>query len=116
MGASTKGVSSKQLERMLGVTYKSAWFMSMRLREAMTDEVPTGGIGGRVGGEMRASHVADVTTKTLRETLVTQANRKSDLMTDEAHAYKGVGKEFSGHGSVNHSADEYAFEGNSHGI
>jgi hypothetical protein len=26
---------SKQLERMLGVTYKTAWFMSMRLREAM---------------------------------------------------------------------------------
>ena len=31
---SKKGVSSKQLERMLGVTYKTAWFMSHRLREA----------------------------------------------------------------------------------
>ena len=142
MGASKKGVSSKQLERMLGVTYKTAWFMSMRLREAMTDEVPASGIGGEnkvveadetfVGGkkknvhngkpepkkhavvalverdgQMRASHVADVTAKTLRETLVSQANRKSYLMTDEAQAYKSVGKEFSGHGSVNHSADEY---------
>jgi hypothetical protein len=38
---------------------------------------------------------------------VTQASRKSYLMTDEAPAYKSVGKEFSGHGSVNHSADEY---------
>jgi transposase-like protein len=36
--ASKKGTSSKQLERMLGVTYKSAWFMSHRLREAMKTE------------------------------------------------------------------------------
>jgi transposase-like protein len=34
--ASKKGISSKQLERMLGVTYKTAWFMSHRIREAMT--------------------------------------------------------------------------------
>ena len=35
MAASKKGVSSKQIERMLGVTYKTAWFMTHRLREAM---------------------------------------------------------------------------------
>ena len=58
-------------------------------------------------GEVRARHVADVTAATLRKTLVTQADRKSCLMTDEAKAYKGVGKEFGGHLSVNHSADEY---------
>lgn len=39
--ASKKGMSSKQLERMLGVTYKTAWFMTHRLHEAMKD----GGIG-----------------------------------------------------------------------
>jgi transposase-like protein len=46
MAASKKGVSSLQLSRMLGITYKSAWFMSMRIREAMTD--PT---RGPIGGE-----------------------------------------------------------------
>lgn len=34
---SKKGISAKQLERMLGVTYKTAWFMAHRLREAMRD-------------------------------------------------------------------------------
>lgn len=38
--ASKKGMSSKQLERMLGVAYKTAWFMSHRIREAMTDPNP----------------------------------------------------------------------------
>jgi transposase-like protein len=35
MASSKKGVSSNQLHRTLGVTLKTAWFMSMRLREAM---------------------------------------------------------------------------------
>jgi len=38
MSASKKGISAKQLERMLGVTYKTAWFMSHRIREAMTGD------------------------------------------------------------------------------
>src|SRR3954451_8875536 len=33
--SSKKGISSHQLARMLGVTYKTAWFMAHRLREAM---------------------------------------------------------------------------------
>src|ERR1700744_1071335 len=34
--ASKKGISAHQMHRMLGITYKSAWFMMHRLREAMT--------------------------------------------------------------------------------
>lgn len=33
--ASKKGMSAHQLHRMMGVTYKSAWFMAHRLRHAM---------------------------------------------------------------------------------
>ena len=45
VSASKKGMSAKQLERMLGVTYKTAWFMSHRIREAMKDD-PTWTLGG----------------------------------------------------------------------
>lgn len=47
--ASKKGMSSHQLHRMLGVTYKTAWFMSHRIREAFAipNAGPVGG-GGKV--------------------------------------------------------------------
>jgi transposase-like protein len=44
---SKKGCSSHQLHRILGITYKSAWFLSHRIREAMRDGSldPIGGSG-----------------------------------------------------------------------
>ncbi len=45
--ASKKGFSAHQLHRTLGVTYKTAWFMAHRIREAMTEtKGPTNPIGG----------------------------------------------------------------------
>jgi transposase-like protein len=43
--AGKKGISAHQIHRMLGVTYKTAWFMCHRIREAMkpTDDGPLGG-------------------------------------------------------------------------
>lgn len=38
--SSKKGISSHQLMRSLGVTYKTAWFMAHRIREAMRDDTP----------------------------------------------------------------------------
>ena len=35
--SSKKGIAAHQLHRMLGVTYKTAWFMEHRIREAMRD-------------------------------------------------------------------------------
>ena len=48
--ASKKGISSHQLHRMMGLTLKSAWFMSHRIREAMRTGglAPMGGGGGVV--------------------------------------------------------------------
>lgn len=141
MCASKKGVSAKQLERMLGVTYKTAWFMAHRIREAMNiePEGQLGGIGnpveadetywGNVGkhkpgarggdhkmkvvslvsrsGEKRSFHVADVTAKTLRPIMQKHIAKQTYLMTDEAAVYKGIGKDFLVHDSVNHSREEY---------
>lgn len=49
VASSKKGISSNQLHRMLGISLKSAWFMSHRIREAMRDGVlaslgATGGV------------------------------------------------------------------------
>jgi len=50
MCSSKKGVSSHQLHRTLGVTYKTAWFMSHRIREALRSGslAPFGEGGGSV--------------------------------------------------------------------
>lgn len=47
MTASKKGISAHQLHRVLGLPYKTAWFMAMRLRDAMrtTSTTPMGGPG-----------------------------------------------------------------------
>jgi transposase-like protein len=65
-------------------------------------------------GEARSRHVADVTSKSLREAIDAQASRKSYLMTDEALVYERLGREFAGHGTVNHSDDEYVRTGGFH--
>lgn len=140
MCASKKGMSAHQLHRMLGVTYKTAWFMAHRIREGMREfsPAPLGGqnkvveadetyVGGKARnrafgpipkkepvvalvereGKVHAFHVPDVSARTLRPILVTQVDRKSYLMTDESGSYIRVGREFSGHGAVNHSIEEY---------
>src|SRR3954465_12572556 len=52
LASSKKGMSAHQLHRMLGITYKTAWFMAHRIREAMrpTDD-------GQLGGEGKTGEV-----------------------------------------------------------
>ena len=140
LSASKKGMSTRQLSRMLGVSVKSTWFMMHRIREAMRESKP-GALGGSnkvveadetwMGGKaknrafkeprpkepvvalverdgsVRSFHVEAVNARTLRPILVTQIDRASFLMTDESNVYTKTGKEFSGHGTVNHSIKEY---------
>jgi transposase-like protein len=145
MSGSKKGISAHQLHRSLGITYKSAWFMAHRIREAMDGadgDGPLGGpdtiveadetyVGGKAknrafrepapkkavvalverDGKARSFHVANVNAKHLRGLIVTNVSRESHLMTDESHVYTGVGREFNGHSTVNHSAREYVTTG-----
>jgi ISXO2-like transposase domain len=50
LSASKKGMSAHQMGRMLGISYKSAWFMCHRLREAMKADPsdPMGGFGKHI--------------------------------------------------------------------
>lgn len=79
MASSKKGMSAHQLHRSIGVTYKTAWFMFHRIREAMRPAIePTmGGDGGTV--EMDATFVGGK-----------NKNKHASKRTD---AYGGKGKE-----------------------
>jgi len=46
MGSSKKGISSHQMHRVLEITYKSAWFLTHRIREAMRSDGVVFGAGG----------------------------------------------------------------------
>lgn len=72
MAASKKGMSAHQLHRMLGVTYKTAWFMAHRIREAMKEDVAS---SGPMGGEGKTIE-ADETYIGKRETPRISAQRK----------------------------------------
>ena len=65
MAASKKGVSAHQLMRMLGLgSYRTAWFMAHRIREAMKEDVSS---SGPLGGEGKTVE-ADETYIGKRET------------------------------------------------
>ena len=141
MMASKKGMSALQISRMIGLPYKTAWFLCHRIRELLRDTSlpPMGGankvveadetyVGGKAKnrakrepapkqavfslvereGHVRSFHIANVTAKTLRPIIAKNVELASMLMTDESVVYPGIGKKFANHGSVNHSAGEYA--------
>jgi transposase-like protein len=65
-------------------------------------------------GEARSFHVANVTAKTIRNVLVSNVSRKSDLRTDGSNIYLGVGAEFASHAWTDHASGEYVRRGNVH--
>jgi transposase-like protein len=141
MASSKKGISTRFLQRTLGGSMKTAWFLGHRVREAMTelgiDPGPLGGsnrvveadetyVGGKAAnrkgkippksvvlslvereGRVRSFHIPNVTAKTLKPIIVENVHKASYVMTDESPVYPGVVRDFAGHGTVNHSAEEY---------
>jgi transposase-like protein len=59
------------------------------------------------GGHVRSFHVPNVTAKVLGEVIHAHVDRASYIMTDESPTYPGIIKPFAGHGTVNHSQEEY---------
>ncbi len=58
-------------------------------------------------GRVRSFHVPNVTAVTLSPIIADNIKSASYLMTDESPVYPAIGSRFSGHGTVNHSAEEY---------
>lgn len=143
MCSSKKGMSAHQLHRMLGITYKTAWFMSHRIRYALdqngdtkftgtveADETYVGGKAkGKRGrgaekktpvfslvernGSVRSTPVDRVTGKNLKAIILQNVETTATVMTDDFAAYNGLGKEFSFHHVINHGKKEYV-RGNVH--
>lgn len=136
--ASKKGMSAHQLHRMLGVTYKTAWFIAHRLRFAMQQEPIASKLKGIVevdetyigkkgthrsrwqnkvavvglverGGKLRTRVMERVTAENIANVLNEHIEPGSRVMTDESQAYAFTKKRgFPNHESVNHSIKEYA--------
>lgn len=137
LASSKKGISSHQLNRMLGITQKSAWFMAHRLRFAFKDKPSTklkgiieadetyigGKAHGKRGrgankktpvlalvqrdGDVRTFPIDKVNAKTIKKIVRDNVDKKAIIMTDEFRAYRGIEKEFAGHQTVNHGDGEY---------
>ncbi len=61
----------------------------------------------RESGRAKSVVIDDLNRETIEPILRENIAREARLMTDEAHRYKRVGREFAEHGRVNHSKDEY---------
>jgi len=135
--ASTRcGISAKQLERELGVTYKTAWRMFNRIRSLLNEqggklrgyvEMDETYIGGRKrgkrgrgaegksivagiverGGRIVARKVINVKAGTLVPMLKESVARGSTVYTDELGSYNRVGRHGYRHRTIHHAAHVY---------
>jgi transposase-like protein len=133
---SKKGMSANQLHRMLKVSYKTAWYLCHRIREAMKIEYPEKlkGIveadetfhGGRYdkrrkrnayekpcvmgvvqrGGQVRAEKIISRGARAISAFVRASVEPGSQLMTDDYAGYQKVGKEYD-HSVIAHSKLEY---------
>ena len=143
MSSTRCGISAKQIERMTGVTYKTAWRMFHQIRSLLCDYIePSTGefeldetyIGGRMkpgkrgrgasgkakvfgvlkrDGEVTAEHTTDLKAKTLYPIVQTRVLPQSTVYTDEFRVYDRIKRLGFKHIRVNHS-DEVWVVGKAH--
>ena len=110
------GVSAKELQRQLGVTYKCAWRMGHEIRKYMTFVDGDGPLGGdkivvmgmmEREGEIVTRIVPSVKRRNLMPHILLTVRPGTKVATDELHSYKAL--QWSGyrHGYVNHSKGQY---------
>ncbi len=129
------GVSAKEVERHLGVTYKCAWRIAKQVRELMqqgtdaltgvieTDETYIGGykrgkditfqdkaiVFGMVerGGKVKAAHVKSAGSRVLLPRLRNSVAVGTTVYSDQARVYSTLKRLGYVHDSINHSIGEY---------
>lgn len=136
--SSKKSVSALQLQRMLDVQYKTAWFMLHRLRHAMGPDMPLGKLltgtvevdetyvgpktdvlhskSSKKGvvalierdGAVKTRIVSNITQKNAGQMIRECVSKEATLNTDEHSAYRGQFKDYKRHDVVNHSKMEYS--------
>jgi len=141
MTSTRHGVAAKELERQLGVTYKTAWRMAHELRKLMAaadnhrplsgvveaDEAYVGGkVKGHKGalknktmlfgmverdGPVRAGPVPHLWQINIQPHIKRNVQRGSVLVTDGSKLYSGIEKAPYQHHRVDHSAGEYVRDG-----
>ena len=133
---SKNGVSAKELQRQLGVTYKCAWRIAKQIRSLFSeDKEPFDGtvevdetyIGGKAKGKrgrgsdkktpvvglveregsVRAVVTENVKSSTVMPLIKDNVKKGSVVMTDEFVVYKAVPKAGYNHHTVNHKSKEY---------
>jgi len=142
MTATRAGISAKQLERELGVTYKTAWRMFHQIRKMMSaDDKPLDGevevdemylganparrstakahdqqvVFGMVerGGRAKVKHVKLAGSRVLIPAIVNNVKATSRIFSDEARVYGKLAVWGYNHDTVIHSVHEYV-RGNTH--
>ncbi len=131
---SKNGVAAKEIERHVGVSYKTAWRMAKQIRTLMNDSIALSGIvevdetyiGGRrrmsskmsnktaitgmveKGGGVIAKKIDNLQNHTLLNNIKKNVKRGSYLMTDEWPAYKRIRHFGYQKGAVKHSRKQWA--------
>jgi transposase len=136
--ATRHGVSGKELQRTLGVTYKTAWRIGHQIRDLMAkadgfevlkghveaDETFVGGKASSKGrysnktvvlglkerrGRIETQVISNTKKVTLRAVVNEKVERGSTVSTDELNSYSSLNLDGYIHGAVDHSRKEWAW-------
>jgi transposase-like protein len=89
MCASKKGISTRQIQRVLNCSMKTAWFLTHRIREVMAPNAGEPPLGGR--GKIRSQRILEATKMTAQNVVRANVHPESILHTDGPQIYREIG-------------------------